>query len=213
MQPKIQSKIRPLLGATRDKGDLASSSSSSLGLNKKIVTLAALQSKIQRSQKYNKNMACVRGDGGRGRHRLLLIVVVGSQYKNSNIGGAGVKNTAQPKNNQKYGVPRGRRGTRETLPTPHCRRWAAIKLEKEHCLWQPQAYFAGGKEGGGGRRPKMGADTLRANGGKTSGERGKRRRETEVDGGKQRRTAADSSGQRWTTAEEGSLLVMWRWCG
>ena len=59
----------------------------------------------------------------------------------------------------------------------------------------------------------MGADALRENGGKTSGERGKRRQETEVDGGEQQQTAADSGGRRWTTAEEGNLLEMWRWCG
>ena len=35
---------------------------------------------------------------------------------------------------------------------------------------------------------------MRENDGKTSGERGKRRRETEVDGGKQRQTAADLDG-------------------
>jgi hypothetical protein len=103
MQQKIQSKIPHASGATRDEGDLASSSLLLSGLSKKIVTLAAPRSKIQHSQKYNK----------------------------------------------KYGMRRGQRGTRETLPTPHYRRRAAIKLEKEHCLGQPQTYFAGGGEGGG----------------------------------------------------------------
>jgi hypothetical protein len=75
------------------------------------------------------------------------------------------------------------------------------KIRKKNCLQQTQTYFEGGGEGGGGRRPKMGADMLRENDGKTSGERGKRRREMEVDGSEQRRTAADSGGQRRTVAD------------
>ena len=119
----------------------------------------------------------------------------------------GKKYDAAKKYNQKYDVRWGQQGTRETSPIPHHRCRVAMKLEKGRCLQRPQTYFAEGGEGGGGRQPKMVARQA-ADGGM----RGKRRRETAVDGSGRRRTAADR-GRRQTMAEEGSLLVTGRWCG
>ncbi len=57
--------------------------------------------------------------------------------------------------------------------------------------------------GGGGKRRKMGADTLRADGGKTNGGQRRTWEEAVEDGSGWQRTAVDGSGRQRTAADGG----------
>ena len=107
----------------------------------KNLTLATPRTKCD-NQKYSMhrgrrgtihNTECIVGDRGRGRPCLLLIVVIGLASDINDATKIRNKKTltlASPRtkyDNQKYGMRRGRRGTRRTSPPPHCHRRVSIK--------------------------------------------------------------------------------------